>query len=765
MAGVELVTRSENDWDSSFRKADKFVAELNITEKIRLATGALGDLSGGCVGNISPIERLNFSALCLQDDPQAMNRADLVSIFPSGLTMAASWDRQAIFQRRKALGAEFRGKGAHVFLGPVAGALGRHPLAGRNWESFSPDPYLTGIAMDATIRGVQSEGVQTCSKHYVGNDQETQRTNTFLPDGTEIEATSSNIDDRTLHELYVWPFADAVKAGTTSVMCSYNRVNQTYACENERLLNGILKTELGFQGYIMSDWFATHSGPESMNAGLDMNMPGAFDQAAIFNSVPSSYWGSNITKYLDEGAIKEHRLDDMIRRIMAPYYHLGQDKPDFPSKDPTLVLSLAASSGVGLNEPDLTARDVRGNHGSLIRRIGAEATILLKNTKSTLPLKSPKNIGVFGNDAVDPIQGLAYHESPYEIGTIDIGGGSGTGRHSYLVSPLEAIRARSKKDGARLQHIIHNKALAADDFIGMYPVPDVCLVFIGTFASESWDRTDYEADWNSTLVVQNVAKRCPNTIVITHSAGANTMPWANNPNVTAILAAHLPGQESGNSIVDVLWGDVNPSGRLPYTIPVNKTDYNISIVNLTEAEVTSPTAWQAHFTEGQMIDYRYYDHYGIEPLYEFGFGLSYTTFKLSKSLNVVQLKENLRDRPRPSERTAPGGNPELWEDVVRVDTEVANTGKVVGAAVPQLYLSFPQKNVPTGTPAQILRGFDKVTLQPGESRRVSFTLRRRDLSYWDVERQNWVIPKGAFTFKVGFSSRDISKAATKTLRP
>ncbi|KAM0189070.1 hypothetical protein ACHAPI_010215 [Fusarium lateritium] len=698
-----------------------------------MVTGTLGELSGGCVGNISPTERLNFSGLCLQDGPQAINRADLVSIFPSGLTMAAFWDRRAIYTRGKALGAEFRGKGAHVFLGPVAGPLGRHPLGGRNWESFSPDPYLTGIAMDATICGVQSEGVQTCSKHFVGNEREAQRSNTFLPNGTEIEAISSNIDDRTLHELYVWPFADAVKAGTTSIMCSYNQVNQTYACENERLLNGILKIKLGFQGYVIP--------------------------------VPSSYLGGNITKYLDQGAITVNRLDDMIRRIMASYYHLGQDKSDFPSKDPTLVLSLAASSGVSLNVPGLTARDVRGNHGSLIRRIGAEATVLLKSSNSTLPLKSPKVIGVFGNDAVDPMEGLVYRELPYEIGTIDIGGGSGSGRHSYLVSPLEAIRARAKKDGARLQHIIHNKVLAADDFIGMYPIPDVCLVFVGTFASETWDRTDYEADWNSTLVVQNFAKRCPNTIVITHSAGTNTMPWANNPNVTAILAAHLPGQESGNSIADVLWGDVNPSGRLPYTIPMNEKDHNVPIVNLTDAEVTSPTSWQADFTEGQMIDYRYYDHHGIKPLYEFGFGLSYTTFKLGKSLKVVQLKKNLEDRPKPSKKPAPGGNSELWEDVVRGDTAVTNTGKVAGAAVPQLYLPFPSKNVPKGTPAQVLRGFEKITVQPGETRPVSFSLRRRDLSYWDVERQDWVMPKGAFTFKVGFSSRDVSKTATKTLRP
>ncbi|KPM34292.1 putative beta-glucosidase G [Neonectria ditissima] len=754
------LVKGAKEWKAAFNKADEFVAQLNLTEKINMVTGTLG-YSSGCIGNIPAIERLDFPGICLLDGPQAINRADLVSIFPSGLTAAATWDKALMFERGKALGEEFRDKGGHVMLGPVAGPLGRHALGGRNWEGFSPDPYLTGRAMETTIKGIQSVGVQACAKHYLGNEQETQRSNTFTADGVEIDAISSNIDDRTLHELYLWPFADSVRAGVASFMCSYNRLNQTYACENEVILKDILRDELNFKGYVMSDWFATHSGAKSINAGLDLNMPGVLDIPSI--QTGASYWGANITEYLKHGTVSQQRIDDMVRKIMAPYYLLGQDSADYPTVDPSLIYSMAASSGVSYGS-GVPGRDVRGDHATLIRQLASEGTVLLKNANSTLPLKSPKSIGIFGNDAADPTNGLTYGGDAYEIGTIDIGGGSGTGRHVYLVSPLEAVRAQATKLGARLQHIIHNKALAADDFLGLYPIPDVCLVFLGTFASEGWDRVEYEADWNSTLVVQNVAKRCPNTVVITHSAGITTMPWAGNENITAIVAAHLPGQESGNSIVDVLWGNVNPSAKLPYSIPINETDYDIPIVSLGAAEVTSPGSWQADFTEGQLIDYRHLDAYGIDPLYEFGFGLSYTTFELQSQLAVDRLVKRPAARPPKAKTATPGGNAMLWETIAVVHSKVTNTGRVAGATVPQLYVSFPQDGVPAGTPLQVLRGFEKVFLEPGQSAAVAFELRRRDVSFWDVGVQDWVLPKGSFEFRVGFSSRDIKSTGNLVIR-
>ncbi|KAK1994853.1 glycosyl hydrolase family 3 N terminal domain-containing protein [Colletotrichum falcatum] len=762
-------SRARRSWDAAVSEATAFVARLNLTEKTRMVTGSLGLEAGGCIGNIPPVERVGFPGLCLLDGPTALDRADLVSVFPAGLTTAASWDKDLMYLRGRALGDEFRDKGVHVGLGPVAGPLGRHPLGGRNWEGFSVDPYLTGVAMRLTIEGMQSAGVQACAKHFIGNEQETQRTNSWLADGTEVAAISSNIDDRTLHELYLWPFADAVRAGVASFMCSYNRLNQTYACGNSALLNGILKTELAFAGYVMSDWFATHSGADSINAGLDMNMPGPIGHAQALTG--ETYWGPNITAMVEDGAVSEDRLDEMVRLVMTQYYLFRQDAADYPAVDPSIAYAIAAQANlhdrVPLEPPP--SRDVRRDHADLIRRLGAEATVLLKNVDGALPLRDPANIGVFGNDAADPADGLVFGGAGFEIGTLSVGGGSGTGRHTYLVSPLEAVKARARRTGARVQHILSNRVLAAGDFSGLYPVPDVCLVFLNTFAAEARDRTAHEADWNSTLAVANVARRCPNTVVVTHSAGVNTLPWARNPNVTAILAAHLPGQESGNSIVDVLWGRVNPSGRLPYSIPVDAADTDVPIVNLTAADAdaaaaSSSTAWQADFAEGLLVDYRRLDADGVDPLYEFGFGLSYTSFAIDAPLTVARLVADVAAAPSPDAPNAPGGNPELWDALVRVTARVANTGPVAGAAVPQLYVSLPRSSVPEGTPVQVLRGFEKVPLEPGRSAAVRFDLMRRDLSYWDVASQTWVIPDGLIAFRVGFSSRDIRATAELAVR-
>ena len=314
-----------------------------------------------------------------------------------------------------------------------------------------------------------------------------------------------------------------------------------------------------------------------------------------------------------------------------------------------------------------------------------------------------------------------------------------------------------------MQYITNNRVLASNEFMSVYPNPDVCFVFLNTYASEGHDRIRWEADWNSTIVVNNVAARCSNTIVITHSAGINTMPWANHENVTAIIAAHLPGEQTGNSIVDILWGDFNPSGKLPYTIPKNESDYDIPIVNLTD--ISSPTGWQADFTEGQMTDYRHFDSKNIEPLYEFGFGLSYTSFTLTKDLKISNIVKNPSATANSKLAIEQGGNPDLWTDIVRVSTTVKNTGSVSGGTVVQLYLTLPKDgSVPAGSPVRSLRGFEKIFLKKGEERKVEFVLKRRDLSYWDVVSQTWVLPSGNFDVQVGFSSKDLKAKANLKLR-
>ncbi|KAF7597152.1 hypothetical protein BBP40_009490 [Aspergillus hancockii] len=745
-------------WEQAVIRAKEFVSQLTVEEKADMVTGT----PGPCVGNIVAIPRLGFNGLCLQDGPLAIRVADYASVFSAGVSAASTWDRQILYQRGRAMGEEFRGKGAHIALSPVAGPLGRSAYSGRNWEGFAADPYLTGVAMEETIAGHQAAGVQATAKHFIGNEQETQRNPTPDPNGTVTdvlqEALSANIDDRTIHELYLWPFANAVRAKAASFMCAYQRLNGTYACENSKALNGLLKTELGFQGYVMSDWGGTHSGLASIESGLDMNMPGGLGMYGQTYHV-GSYFGGNITIAVNNASLPVSRLDDMIVRIMTPYYWLGQDK-DFPPVDPSGAdLNTFSPRSTWDREFNLTGApsvDVRGNHGELIRHHGAAATILLKNENNALPLKAPKSIAVFGNDAGDDTEGF-YNQDDFEYGTLSVGGGSGTGRLTYLVSPLSAINARAAKDKTLVQQWLNNTLIATSNVTDLWipTPPEACLVFLKTWAEEGLDRGSLDVDWNGNEVVESVAKDCNNTIVITHSSGINVLPWADHPNVTAILAAHYPGQEAGNSIVDVLYGDVNPSGHLPYTIAFNATDYNAPPT--TAVNTTGTYDWQSWFDEKLEIDYRYFDAHNMSVRYEFGFGLSYTTFDL-KDIQTEALVQEIPSTPE-ALPIQPGGNPALWDTLYNVTISVTNTGDVAGAAVPQLYISFPS-STPSGTPPKQLRGFDKIFLEAGETKTVGFELMRRDMSYWDIISQEWLVPEGEFTVHVGFSSRDL-KASTK----
>lgn len=263
-------------------------------------------------------------------------------------------------------------------------------------------------------------------------------------------------------------------------------------------------------------------------------------------------------------------------------------------------------------------------------------------------------------------------------------------------------------------------------------------------------------NWRGNEVVESVASQCNNTVVVTHSSGINDLPWADHPNVTAILAAHYPGEQSGNSLVDLLWGDVSPSGKLPYTIALKPGDYNAPPT--TNITTNGKEDWQSYFEEKLEVDYKYFDAHNMSVRYEFGFGLSYTTFALADA-KVSQVAEEVAARaPAASDGPHPGGNPALWDTVYRVSVSLSNTGDVAGAAVPQLYVRMP--GAPAGTPPRQLRGFERVQLAVGETKTVDFDLMRRDISYWDVVLQDWIIPSGELGFDVGFSSRDIKVSAS-----
>lgn len=491
---------------------------------------------------------------------------------------------------------------------------------------------------------------------------------------------------------------------------------------------------------------------------MDMDMPGTI---AFFQG-GSSYWGQNLTDAVNNGSVPVSRVDDAAHRIMTPYFFLGQDQ-DYPLIDPAggEISLLGIKPYLDTFQYGEANVDVRSDHADLIRKLGAAATILLKNTNNALPLGKPQSIAIFGNDAADPENGLysisLTENGDFENGHLAVGGGSGTGRLSYLSTPLDALKARTKQDGTLLQWILNNTLLTGPDpFSQLNPRPEACIVTLKTFATEVYDKSTLLPDWNGTEVVEAVAAWCNNTIVVTHTSGPIVMPWADHTNVTAILAAHFPGEQSGNSLVDVLYGDVNPSAKLPYTVAYNESDYAFSrVVNSPELKLTEdPNAWQADFEEGLLIDYRHFDYYNLSVQYEFGFGLSYTNFSMSDINIERRASQNLTARPADVE-IKPGGNPTLYDIVYEVTVCIKNTGSVNGAAIPQLYLSQPVDASFGRTPVQVLRGFDKVSLDVGQAKNVTFPLMRRDVSFWDAVQQQWVIPSGQFQARAEFSSRDI----------
>ncbi|KAK4139960.1 glycoside hydrolase superfamily [Dichotomopilus funicola] len=826
-------------WAASYDKAAKMVAKMTLAEKVNVTTGTGWEM-GLAVGTNAPAVHVGFPQLQLQDGPLGIRFADNITAFPAGITVGATWNRQLMYARGKAHAIEARQKGIQVLLGPCVGPLGRMPAGGRNWEGFGADPYLQGVAGAETVKGIQSENVMATIKHFVANEQEhfRQQWEWSLP-----HALSANIDDRTLHELYTWPFGDAVKAGVASVMCSYNMVNNSYACGNSKLLNGILKDELGFQGFVMSDWLAQRSGVATALAGLDMTMPG--DGAKWADGV--SFWGPELSKAVLNGSVPVDRLNDMVTRIVAAWYQLGQDdETKFPRQPPNF--SSWTNDRLGVMAPGSPSEqdevvvnqfvDVQANHSVIAREVAAEGTVLLKN-EGLLPL-SPSGsgkassgkykVGVFGDDA-GPGEGPNHcKDRACNQGTLGSGWGSGAVEFPYLVSPIEALRGKFDKGKVDLHEYLTDKPSFTGKDKSTVEELDLCIVFVNADSGEgfvkwadvSGDRVGLSLQKNGDDLVVNVAAKCGrgagDVIVVIHAVGPVLVEkWVDLPNVKAVLLANLPGQESGNALAEILFGETNPSGHLPFTIGKSLDDYGpgAKVMYLPNAVIP-----QQDFSEGLYIDYRYFDKQNIAPRFEFGLGLSYTTFNFSNlQVNPRKSKSALPEqRPRPAveppsystdippksevefpsdfralkkyiypylqstdvtgagkypypegydEAQPPsgaggdeGGNPDLWATYVSITVDVANDGAVGGAVVPQLYLEYPPKDG-VDFPVRVLRGFDKLYLEPGKSRTVTFDVTRRDLSYWDVVEQNWVlVTEGEYKFGVGQSSRDLPAVGT-----
>ncbi|KAF5367117.1 hypothetical protein D9758_003855 [Tetrapyrgos nigripes] len=737
-------------WSDAFAKASALVANMTLEEKVNMTTGD----NGRCVGNLAGVPRLGIERFCLEDGPVGVRPIHGVSQFPAGLAAAATWDEDLIYKRSLHMGQEFYDQGVHIALAPVTGGpLGRAP----RWYA---DPYATGVASYLSVKGLQDSGVAATAKHFIGYEQETFR-NPYNP-------LTSNVPfpPTLMIRLHTRSTCGPLLKAFELELRIYNEINQTQACHNAYTQNHLLKRELAFQGSIISDWGGQHDNVAAAHGGMDMSMPGHG-----FLGLLGVMWGDALVDLVRNGTIPEERVTDMVTRILTPWAWLGQDE----KKLPDVVFN--TNGPLFPNATDVY-RDVRKKEtADVIRKIGAHGATLLKNS-GVLPLQNPQRIAVLGNDAVDNVLGVnacggtaADCPSDNLNGTMSMGGGSGYAYAPYIVTPLDALKKRAIDTGAEISAITLNTGIdnvTAQQSPFQLPTPaqaflpatDVTLVFLHAWASESYDRPSIELDDHMNELVETAVKYSSNVVVVMHIPGvANIERWVDNENVTAVVAAWYPGQESGNGLVDVLYGDINPSGKLPFTWAKSYDDYAPGTI--VEDPAQAP---QANFSEGIFVDYRWFDAHDITPRYEFGFGLSYTTFNYSDI--VIDESAAHADKVAIQETAEPflesDGSNSLYDVLFTVSAAVTNTGNVTGSEVAQLYLSIPEGD----QPPKVLRGFDKVkNLAAGESATATFELRRKDLSVWDVVNQQWHIPEGKFVIHVGASSRNLPLSATWSKSP
>lgn len=776
-------------WEWAVHKAKHAVSTLSLAEKVNL-TGGIGSV-GRCEGTLGRVDKLGIPELCFQDGPAGFRSSDLVTVFPAALTTGATWNPALMEKRGEAMAAEFRGKGVNVLLGPATGGpLGRSPYQGRNWEGFSTDPFLTGAAAYATVKGMQSQGVIATTKHFLVYEQETFRQLYAADDpwtlnsiNNTVNTYSANVEDRTLHELYLKPFMHAVRAGTGAVMCVYNQINGTQGCENSYVLNKILKEELDFQGFIVSDWSAVFNTTPAVSAGVDVIMPGGSTTGGYRNQVG----GPALIEAVKNGEVSEARVNDMATRFLAQYYLRHQDKgyPHVNYKDGYQGTYL---NGTLVNEH----MNVQADHRKVAREVAEEAITLIFNRGGEnavgpnglqaygtgLPLNKRAKVAVFGGDGgpnpygINGCQGWLGPGSQLcpgnhtNNGTNAIGWGSGAGYFPYLIDPLAGIQAAvqvngqgsvdsftddSKIDNADSRKVIERLA----------EVSDASLVFVQARSGEDSDRSSLELEAQGDKLIQMVASQSNNTIVVVHTTGPVWMDkWFHHPNVTALVLPHLPGQESGNTLAKMLYGEISPSGRMPYSVlSQNDSDAYPQIVREMEDDGTIPV----NFDEKLFIDYRKWDRDNITPLIHFGHGVSYTTFEHSKHLSVSAVTDGSAypsEVPVETRGKAPGGTNKLWEYVVQASVEVTNTGSRAGKEVSQLYIELP--NSVKDTPRKQLAGFEKISLKAGETKKASFKITRLDMSYWSVHQQRFVVPDGKFNLYAGSSSADAKLVAMKS---
>lgn len=655
---------------------EEVLSKMNLEEKAQMC-------SGRDFWKTQDIERLGVPSVMMCDGPNGLRKqlgqGDHLGInesiktvcYPTASATASSFDRELMQKLGETLGEECQAEHVGMLLGPGIN-MKRSPLCGRNFEYFSEDPYQAGQMAAAYIKGLQSKGIAACVKHFAANNQETRRM-----------SGSSEVDERTLHEIYLPAFEAAVKEGKTrGIMCAYNGVNGEFCAQNKELLTDILRKDWGYEGFVVTDWGAVKDRVKGLLAGLDLEMPGSTQGKT-----------EAIVKAVESGELPESVLDEAVRNILR------------------FVQEAEANWHENIEFDRQAAHEKSKNFAT-------ECAVLLKNDRQALPLSEHTRAVFIGAFAEDP---------RYQ------GAGSSHINVEHPVSALECVEGLSvtyakgyEADSETVDEKLMQEAVEAAK------KAEAAVIFAGlpeSFESEGFDRSHMQMPENQNILIAEVAKVQPNTIVVLHGGSVMTLPWRNE--VAAILDMHLGGDGVGSATVDLLYGRANPSGRLAETWPLQLED-NPSYLNFPGEEGV------VEYHEGIFIGYRYYDKKKMEVQYPFGHGLSYTTFAYS-SLETDQ--ESMTD-----------------EDTLTVKVKVKNTGDRAGKEVVQLYTSVSASKV--RRPVRELKGFEKVLLQPGEEKEVSFVLDKRSFAYYEPRIHDWFAERGEVTVEIGASSRDIRLSKT-----
>ncbi|MFW5809076.1 MAG: beta-glucosidase family protein [Halanaerobium sp.] len=655
-------------------KIENLLKEMTVEEKAEICSGA-----GRWKTN--SIKRLDIPAIMMADGPHglrkeleneekaSMGESIEAICFPTASALACTWDRDLMTKMGETLGEESQTEDINILLGPGVN-IKRSPLCGRNFEYFSEDPLLASELAANYVKGVQSLGVGTSLKHFAANNQEHRRL-----------TVDAQIDERTLREIYLSAFEKVVKeAQPWTVMCAYNKVNGTHASEHKRLLTEILKEEWGHKGFVVSDWGAVNYRDRGIEAGLELEMPSSYGDGkkAIVDAV-------------EAGSLSRESLNRAAARILKIVFTAVENDRD-----------------------DLAYN--KAEHHKLAREIAADSMVLLKNEAEILPLKKSDSLAVVGAFAKKPRfqGGGSSHIKPYQVDNAY----AELNKYAEVGLPY-AAGYEVDKDEIDPELTAEAKKLAEEN--------DKLIVFVGLpdrYESEGYDRDKLEMPPNQNQLINELAEINENIVVVLSNGSPVTMPWLNR--VKGVLEAYLTGEAAGGAAADILFGRVNPSGKLAETFPQKLSDNPSYLFFPGEKD-------KVEYREGIFVGYRYYDSKEVEPLFPFGYGLSYTDFEYS-DLKIEETE--ITDQQR-----------------VKLSLKVKNTGDVYGKEIVQLYIADPESTVIK--PEKELKEFDKVELEPGQEKIIEFELGKRAFAYYNTEIDDWYVESGEYEILIGSSSRDI----------